>query len=81
MLRRPPTLIAMTDTDVQQVRDVVAERKAQATAAKHAAYKGNLGAQLQPTSESQLQPQPFVAAEDAKRKREAMTRDERLGLQ
>ena len=76
MLRRPPTLIILTDADVQQVREAVAARKLQATAAKHAEHKATLGAQPMPLP----QPQPFVAAEDAKRKREAMTRDERLGL-
>ncbi|OBZ68271.1 hypothetical protein A0H81_11767 [Grifola frondosa] len=74
MIRRNPTLIALNDTDVQQVRSAIAKRKTKTLAAKPGAS----------TTEAIVHPttllQPFVAVEDSKRKREAMTRDERLGL-
>ncbi|GBE81026.1 hypothetical protein SCP_0307490 [Sparassis crispa] len=76
MIRRNPTLIAMSDVDVQQVRDAVAKHKGESpvTPAQPSSSSAVPSGVLQPLS------QPFVAAEDAKRKREAMTRDERLGL-
>ena len=76
MIRRNPTLIAMTDSDVQDVRDMIALKRAEAaTAAAVTNGKGKGKGKDVP------QPQtPFVAAEEAKRKREAMSRDERLGI-
>ncbi|KAI0374064.1 hypothetical protein BV20DRAFT_962026 [Pilatotrama ljubarskyi] len=74
MIRRPPTQIPMTDMDVQQVRDALARQKAgaavkQGAPATPALPKGHpVGAQ------------PYHHAEEAKKKRDAMTRDERLGL-
>ena len=76
MIRRNPTLITMTDSDVQDVRDMIALKRAEAaTAAAVTNGKGKGKGKDVP------QPQtPFVAAEEAKRKREAMSRDERLGI-
>ncbi|KAI0930249.1 hypothetical protein AcW1_008985 [Taiwanofungus camphoratus] len=71
----------MSDVDVQQVRDAVAKRRAEAAKAEvENAKQLTMTAQTKTTASTSAQSQPFVAAEDAKRKREAMTRDERLGL-
>lgn len=72
----------MCDTDVQQVRDAIAKRKNEALAARLASGKPQTAPTVVPPAPAtSYQPsQPFVAAEDAKRKREAMTREERLGL-
>lgn len=79
MIRRNPTLIGMCDTDVQQVRDAVAKRKMQARETAQPFVAAPTHMKSAPATVPPLD-QPFVAAEDAKRKREAMTRDERLGL-
>ncbi|PCH43798.1 hypothetical protein WOLCODRAFT_153856 [Wolfiporia cocos MD-104 SS10] len=81
MIRRNPTLIPMCDSDVQQVREAVAKRKAEARVAAEAARaSAAAGRKAKDTTSAPSSSQPYVAAEDAKRKREAMTRDERLGL-
>jgi len=71
MIRRNPTLITMSESDVQDVRDLVARKKAEAAKAANGKGKGRDVAQQQQT---------HVAAEEAKRKREAMTKEERLGI-
>lgn len=71
MIRRNPTLIAMSDLDVQDVREHV-RRKKEAQQQKTSTTN--------PTMAGDAAGKPVVAPEDAKRKREAMTRDERLGL-
>lgn len=72
MIRRNPTLIGMSDSDVQDIRDLTRRRKeaAQPAASSRPLIPGML---VDPAK-------PLVAPEDARRKREAMTRDERLGL-
>lgn len=79
MIRRDPTLIGMTDADVQQVRDMLAAnhvRKADTTRPL-----GGLADKAPVIEEAGASAaQPFVAAEHAKREREAMTREQRLGL-
>ncbi|KAH9935333.1 uncharacterized protein B0H18DRAFT_410704 [Fomitopsis serialis] len=77
MIRRDPTLIGMTDADVQQVRDMVAAKRKDELAQKWAEISDKQYAAFEAGASAS---QPFVAAEDAKRKREAMTKDERLGL-
>ena len=67
MIRRPPTLIQMTDGDVQQVRNMLMRQKA----AKEAS--GQVKAAAPPV-------QPYHHVEEQKKKREAMSKDERLGL-
>ena len=67
MIRRPPTLIQMTDGDVQQVRNMLMRQKA----AKEAS--GQAKATASPV-------QPYHHVEEQKKKREAMSKDERLGL-
>ena len=68
MIRRDPTLITMSDNDVQAVRNMVAQKKAAAAAA--AGGKGKDAAL----------PTPYSAVDEQKKQREAMSRDERLGL-
>ncbi|KAI0630330.1 hypothetical protein C8Q77DRAFT_1160676 [Trametes polyzona] len=75
MIRRPPTQIPMTDMDVQQVRDAIARQKAEAAVqqgepATPAHAKGTPAPK-----------QPYHHAEDAKKKREAMSREERLAVE
>ncbi|THH15136.1 hypothetical protein EW146_g5293 [Bondarzewia mesenterica] len=73
MIRRNPTLITMSDSDVQDVRSMLARKKTEAvSSATNGKGKGK--------DVSQQSTTPFVAAEEAKRKREAMTREERLGI-
>lgn len=78
MIRRNPTLIAMSDADVQDVRSLLAKKQQQQQAdnstssASNSPVKGKQG----------LVPQPPATAvhvtDDSKQRREA--RDERLGL-
>jgi len=76
MIRRPPTRIAMADSDVQDIRDMVVQKRADAEAVAIRATQMSSGkGKARDTTY-----QPYVAAEDAKRKREAISRDERLGL-
>ena len=66
MLRRDPTVIALSDADVQDVKEIVARQKEAIETANRLARE-------------QAQ-RPFVAPEDAKRKREEMTTEDRLGM-
>jgi hypothetical protein len=74
MIRRNPTLIAMSDADVQDVRNMLAKKQAEGVKSpnSNASVKGRQG----------LPPQPPAAAvhvtDEAKRRREA--REERLGM-
>jgi len=69
MIRRNPTLIAMSDADVQDVRNMLAKKQAEGVKSP------NVKSRLPP-------PQPPAAAvhvtDEAKRRREA--REERLGV-
>lgn len=82
MIRRNPTLIPMSDLDVQDVRNLLAQKKAQAAQAaqSEAKGKGKERDMSTVTPAMLLGGQGHVAAEDLKRKREAMSKDERLGL-
>jgi hypothetical protein len=74
MIRRTPTLIPMNDNDVQTVRNMQAQKKAIAVAAAQATDpKGK-------TKDAPDLSAPFVAAEDAKKQRDAMSKEERLGI-
>jgi len=76
MIRRNPTLIAMSDADVQDVRNMLAKKQQAAESAKSpnlsANVKGKPGPQPQPPSTA------VHVTDEAKRRREA--RDERLGI-
>ncbi|KAI0695445.1 hypothetical protein BC835DRAFT_948547 [Cytidiella melzeri] len=67
MIRRDPTLIPMTDNDVQDVRDAVKARKAEAATRSSAAKSG-------------ASVPGFLAQMQAQKKKEGMTKNERLGL-
>lgn len=74
MIRRSPTMIPMTDMDVQQVRDHIMRKKiAKVTGKPPGTSPTQVKAPGAPA-------QPYHHAEEAKKKREAMTREERLGL-
>lgn len=82
MIRRNPTLIAMSDLDVQDVREHIRAKKETTMAAsilsslsQAPVVRAGAG-----TSISTDPSKPVVHAEDAKRKREALTREQRLGL-
>lgn len=65
MIRREPTLIPMTDNDVQDVRDAVKAR-------------ANLKADASKKSGSSVP--GFAAQEEVQKKKEGMSKNERLGL-
>ena len=64
-------MIPMTEMDVQQVRDAILRQKT----AKQTGKQGAAQAKA-PAGPAQ----PYHHAEEAKKKREAMTKEERLGL-
>lgn len=70
MIRRNPTLIPLGDADVLDVKELITRRKLAAAdlAAREAGKKKD------------EKKAPHVAPDDAKRKRDAMTRDDRLGV-
>jgi hypothetical protein len=73
MIRRNPTLITMSDADVQDVRNMLAKKQAEGVKSpnSNAKAKGKQGLPLQ-------SPVAAVHITDATRRREA--REERLGL-
>ena len=67
-------MIPMTDMDVQQVRDHIVRKKI-------AKITGKPSGNSPPQAKAPGPPtQPYHHAEEAKKKKEAMTREERLGL-
>lgn len=68
MIRRDPTLIPMTDNDVQDVRDAVKERFLMRVFAQEAG--------LDPDAVP-----GFAVQEEAQRKKAEMSKNERLGIQ
>ena len=80
MIRRPPTLIPMTETDIQQVKDFVEARKQAVNAdsptssitgmGEGPSGKGRLGAPEEGRN----------AAAESEKDRKAMLKEERLGL-
>lgn len=66
MIRRDPTLIPMTDSDVQDVRDAVKTR------VRTEAFARDSGLSIAVPG--------FAAQEEARKKKEAMSKGERLGL-
>jgi hypothetical protein len=80
MIRRNPTLIAISDLDVQDIRQHVLRARDAAQGAAAGAAPADAGTSISADPAAGAQGRPVVAADDAKRKREAMTRDERLGL-
>jgi hypothetical protein len=77
MIRRNPTLITMSDADVQDVRNILAKKQQQqaenvTSANSNTPAKGKPGFALQPPTTA------VHITDEAKQRREA--RDERLGL-
>lgn len=74
MIRRSPTLIAMSDADVQDVRNMLAKKQAESVKSpiSNANVKGRQGPPPQPP------PAAVHVTDEAKRRREA--REERLGM-
>lgn len=86
----------MSDMDVQDVRNLIAQKKAeQATQSANpaqlsstmkgkgkdtSAAQGASGAAAAPAAPAAQGGQAYAAAEDAKRKREGMSKEDRLGL-
>ena len=67
MIRRDPTMIPMTDSDLQEIRAKLDEKRRMLT--------------VQHAQEPKRRPPPGFAKEaEAQQKREAMSKNERLGL-
>ena len=79
MIRRDPTLIPMTDNDVQDIRDMVAARLKKAEAKQQDASVSTSASTAGMSNPGASVP-GFAAQEEAKIKKEAMSRNERLGL-
>lgn len=75
MLRRDPTPITLRDTDVQELKAIMAKRAKANQDASNATDDS-----IQPAEDATTSEAPFVHNEEAKKKREAMTREQRLGL-
>lgn len=67
MIRRNPTLIPLEDADIADVKEFLNRRK-------------NAASEQGTKKKDNKNNGPLVAAEEGKRKREAQTRDERLGI-
>jgi len=82
MIRRPPTLISMTEADIQQVKDFVEANKQPITidpstsstagVGEGGSSKGNLDALKDGEGRN--------AAAESEKERKAMSKEERLGL-
>jgi len=82
MIRRPPTLIPMTEADIQQVKDFVEARKqavaadlstsSSTSAAEGGGDKGSLDVFKDGEGRN--------AAAESEKERKAMSKEERLGL-
>ncbi|KAI0775689.1 hypothetical protein BD413DRAFT_282044 [Trametes elegans] len=79
MIRRPPSQLPMTDIDVQQVRDALARQK---TEAAEAAKKKQGDTTAPGASNSSTAPanQPYHHVDEAKKKRSALSKEQRLGV-
>lgn len=64
----------MTDNDVQDIRNALAKKKQAAAINAHA----NAASSAQPAADSK--PDAVAAVEDALKKKQAMSKNERLGL-
>jgi len=82
MIRRPPTLIPMTEADIQQVKDFV-EAKKQATTADPSTSSttgGGEGGSGKGGSDTLKSGEGRNAAAESEKERKAMSKEERLGL-
>lgn len=82
MIRRPPTLIPMTEADIQQVKDFVEARKQAAATGPSASSTTSTGeggsdkGDLDTTKDGEGR----NAAAESEKERKAMPKEERLGL-
>lgn len=82
MIRRPPTLIPMTEADIQQVKDFVEARKqAAATDQSTSSTTGvGEGGSNKGKSDTLEDGEGRNAAAESEKERKAMSKEERLGL-
>jgi len=82
MIRRPPTLIPMTEADIQQVKDFV-EAKKQAVNTD-SSTPSTAGTEEGPSGEGKLDAlkggEGRNAAAESEKERKTMSKEERLGL-
>ena len=83
MIRRPPTLIPMTEADIQQVKDFV-EAKKQAANTSPSPSSTTSGVGEGPSGKGKLDAlrdgEGRNAAAESEKERKAMSKEERLGL-
>ena len=72
MLRRDATVITIRESDVDELKEILAAQREQASESSNARGASVLGAQTYV---------PYVAVEEARKKREGMTREQRLGVE
>ncbi|CAL1707352.1 unnamed protein product [Somion occarium] len=70
MIRRTPTLIALNDNDVQDVREELMRKAMEAHEAAHKAQQA-----------TNVKNEEYKKAEEERKKKAAQTKEERLGLQ
>lgn len=83
MIRRPPTLIPMTEADIQQVKDFVEAKKQAVNTTPSTSSTTGLGEG--PSGKGKLDAlkdgEGRNAAAESEKERKAMSREERLGLE
>jgi len=75
MIRRPPTLIPMTEADVQQVKDFVEEKKQELSADSSTSSTTGMG-----EGGGGKGGEERNAVAEGEKERKAMSKEERLGL-
>lgn len=82
MIRRPPTLIPMTEADIQQVKDFVEEKKQ--VVAMNTSTSSTTGVREGGSGKGNLDTlkdgEGRNAAAESEKERKAMSKEERLGL-
>jgi len=82
MIRRPPTLIPMTEADIQQVKDFVEARKQAANTDTSTSpnIAGGEGSSGKGKLDALKDVEGRNAAAESEKERKAMSKEERLGL-
>lgn len=82
MIRRPPTLIPMTEADIQQVKDFVETKKQAVNADLPTSSTTNAGEGLSGKAklDALKDGEGRNAAAESEKERKAMSKEERLGL-
>lgn len=82
MIRRPPTLIPMTEADVQQVKDLIDAKKLAANTSPSTSSTTGVGEG--PSDKGKIDAlkdgEGRNAAAESEKERKAMSKEERLGL-